>query len=478
MAQSYPNTPVLSKIRIGANDYYLKDSDARSILNTFNNTVCTSSIGYVSDNNDSLVTAKNIKAYVDDLVAVGLVIEVVTELPTAGASTMGKIYLMADAHSTGDSYDEYITVRTGNPDSYAYAWEKIGNTDIDLSGYVNSAFWTPSASNKITGQIVSGGGLTISTKGGSALVNHTFGTFADAKLAKGNVSVVTGITSAKATAKGSIVADSTNGTQITGTVSSITTINGVGTLPSKAADSFTANTPTTIDTTKFNGGSAASLGSGFYTAGTACSFTEGAFTANVPTKIDTTKFSGGSMTGGSVTFPTFTKASIASKPTSTFAKAGVTASVGTGTDAETLIIATASTGSAVTDVTINGGSMTSGSYTAPTFTAASLGTGFYTAGSAASKTADTFTAGTPTIIDTSKFNGGSAASLGSGFYTKGTAASFSEGKFTAGSLPTTKTVTPTFTGDKFAFSGTEVDVTVTPKTESKEVTVYPYDGTV
>lgn len=62
--------------------------------------------------------------------------QVVTELPTAAQATMGKIYLKAHAHNPSDgqpdSYDEFITVHSGS----TYKWERIGNTDIDLSGYV------------------------------------------------------------------------------------------------------------------------------------------------------------------------------------------------------------------------------------------------------------------------------------------------------------------------------------------------------
>lgn len=62
--------------------------------------------------------------------------QVVTELPTAAQATMGKIYLIAHAHNPNDgqpdSYDEFITVQSGS----TYKWERIGNTDIDLSGYV------------------------------------------------------------------------------------------------------------------------------------------------------------------------------------------------------------------------------------------------------------------------------------------------------------------------------------------------------
>lgn len=65
--------------------------------------------------------------------------EVVSTLPTASDSTMYKIYLVADNHDYNtDNYDEYITLRSGTAGSYTYAWEKIGNTDVDLSNYVNT----------------------------------------------------------------------------------------------------------------------------------------------------------------------------------------------------------------------------------------------------------------------------------------------------------------------------------------------------
>lgn len=52
--------------------------------------------------------------------------DVVTELPEAGEK--GHVYLVAHAHSDGslDAYDEYLWTGT--------AFEKLGNTDVDLSG--------------------------------------------------------------------------------------------------------------------------------------------------------------------------------------------------------------------------------------------------------------------------------------------------------------------------------------------------------
>lgn len=68
------------------------------------------------------------KKYVDD--AIGNITEfdfqIVTELPAEGVK--GVIYLIAHEHGTGDGYDEYIWVTD--------KFEKIGNTDINLDGYV------------------------------------------------------------------------------------------------------------------------------------------------------------------------------------------------------------------------------------------------------------------------------------------------------------------------------------------------------
>lgn len=69
-----------------------------------------------------------------------ITVEIVSSLPTASADTYFNttkiIYLVRNSTSSGnDYYEEYITVRTGAEGSYAYRWEKIGDTQIDLSNY-------------------------------------------------------------------------------------------------------------------------------------------------------------------------------------------------------------------------------------------------------------------------------------------------------------------------------------------------------
>ncbi len=66
-------------------------------------------------------------------------IEVTTNLGTASASTMDKLYLVAESTAeTNDAYEIFVTVRTGTSGSYSYAWEKVDTARIDLSGYALS----------------------------------------------------------------------------------------------------------------------------------------------------------------------------------------------------------------------------------------------------------------------------------------------------------------------------------------------------
>ena len=100
---------LISKVTLGGVTYDLKDQNARERLTTL-----------------------------EGIVAGGVQIEVVSELPTASRNTVGKIYFIAHTHSEKDIYDEYLTIIGGTEETPTYSWEKIGNTDIDLSGYAKN----------------------------------------------------------------------------------------------------------------------------------------------------------------------------------------------------------------------------------------------------------------------------------------------------------------------------------------------------
>lgn len=109
------------------------------------------------------VTSGGVKSYVDSAISgvTQFKYEVVSSLPTASASTMGKIYLVAHTHSSTDGYDEYITLESGST-TKSYSWEKIGNTDIDLSSYVNTVSGTAN-SGVVTNITKSGNTVTVTS---------------------------------------------------------------------------------------------------------------------------------------------------------------------------------------------------------------------------------------------------------------------------------------------------------------------------
>ena len=328
MAYNYSHTPVLSKIQIGENTYFLKDADVRAILDTFNQAVVTAEIGGMNEEN-KLVYAQNIKSYVDQAVAVGLVVKVVQTLPTASASTMGKIYMVQQSGGqSGDYYNEYITVQTMEAGQAVYTWELIGDTRIDLSGYVTAVSYS--------------NGTLSQTKGGQSEAVHTFGDLADADTASGS------FTPAGSVSKPAIDVNPTTDTvAVKATAGSVT----AGTAPSFTEGTFTPNVPTVVDTTKFSGGSKAAdtwsagtlptlaVGTGenaealIFTPGTLPSYTEGAFSAGTLPSYTEGSFDAGSLpsftegafTPAEIQTGFYTAGSAASKAADTFSAGTPTA---------------------------------------------------------------------------------------------------------------------------------------------------------
>ena len=110
-------------------------------LSSFSGKGIASSFSLATIDHNHIPTAEAVSTFVNN--AIGNINQfkynVVDTLPTASADTMYTIYLVADTHSDSpDSYDEYITIRSGTSGSYTYSWEKIGNTDVDLSDYVKT----------------------------------------------------------------------------------------------------------------------------------------------------------------------------------------------------------------------------------------------------------------------------------------------------------------------------------------------------
>lgn len=302
---------------------------------------------------EGLVDASIVKAYVDSQVGKIQSFDVVIDVAgtgagpsvTASADTMYKIYMVPSDDAAAGSYIEYITIRSD--ETAAYKWEAIGNTKMNLSGYVST-------------------GTTIAT----ITLDHNI-TVAELQTALGLGAMA--------------YADKANGSTTLETVDSITmnpvTVAGNAAVTTKAADATltkgdftpagTVSAPT-IDLTSTEKTFATGL-----TGGKAASFTEGAFTPAAFQEGFYTVGSAATWTGKEYVAPTMGNAT-----TGKFASEGIVATVGTGEDSETLIFSVAGTADAVTaQGEFNAGTVNFG----------------------------TFDPGKVTVIDTTKFSGGSKA---------------------------------------------------------------------
>lgn len=194
-------------------------------------------------NSTNYVTSGGVKKYVDD--AIGGVtqfdivkVDTFDQLPTTGKK--GVIYIVPHTHSdSNDTYDEYIW----NTSLTTPKYEKIGNTDVNLNGYVNALSGTANS-----------GVVTNITKSGSTIsvTSANLTTFAPA--ASGNS--IEFIDSVSQAANGKITA--TKKTVRTATASALGLVKG-GTTSGKnygvtvAADgSMTVNVPWTDTNTNDN----------------------------------------------------------------------------------------------------------------------------------------------------------------------------------------------------------------------------------
>ena len=368
---------------------------------------------------EGLVDASVVKDYVDAQIKTIPEFDVVIvadgdDLPTASADTFHKIYLKKDAHAVvGNSYDEYITVRSGSEGNYTYSWEQVGSTAIDISGKVDKTTtiagialdhnitvkelqtalglgamaYADKASGSGTIQTIDSITMKEVTVAGNATVTSKA---ANATLTKANYTPAGSITGS-AISDGSVKVTLKDSATKTEADLGTTTFTPTGTIAAKEGGFFSALKTATLGEVETGGvlveGSVsapaitltseeATVATGL-TGGKVASFTEGTFT---PAAIQDGFYTAGkaaTWTGADYTAPTMGEASKAK-----FASEGIVADVGSGDDAETLIFSAAGTADAVTaQGTFNAGKVDFG----------------------------TFNGGSATVIDTTKFSGGSKA---------------------------------------------------------------------
>lgn len=302
------NIPVISKLTIGEKTYYLKDAEARELLKTLGTAAKKDVAAGVSADEQGLVTGAMVQAAIAGISGsmhfrgVFASTAEVTDPAAGDVIIVGvKEYVYggdpADWHELGDETLYALkTVTIGTQNLSANINLDTLAADMGLGALAKK----DSATGTVAGQTIKG----LKAKGnaaGSIAVELTQ-TSTAATLTKSDYTP-SGDVSGSVTAAGtvSIAKDADNGTQISGSVSApivtvtpatdtIKKVISVGTLPTKAADTFTPN------------------GDDTFTAGS-----QAAWNANVDDASETLSFS---FTAN--TLPTFTQGAKASYSEGTF----------------------------------------------------------------------------------------------------------------------------------------------------------------
>lgn len=139
---------LLSKIQIGGKTYEVKDVIARQNIGTLSQGLDKvagdlAALSYVKATGQFADDAA-IKSYVDAQVGAinkfDVHVMAAGEVrPEASAETMYILYLEPNTDAASGSYIEYITIRSGEEGAYTYAWEQIGSTEMDVTGFVTES---------------------------------------------------------------------------------------------------------------------------------------------------------------------------------------------------------------------------------------------------------------------------------------------------------------------------------------------------
>lgn len=253
------NIPVISKLTIGDKTYYLKDAEARELLATLGTAAQKDVAAGVGADEQGLVTGAMVQAAIAGIASSMHFRGVFTSTAEVIDPAAGDVIIVgvkeyvyggdpADWHELGDETLYALkTVTIGTQNLSANINLDTLATDMGLGKLAKK----DSATGTVAGQTITGVKATGNVTGSIAVALNQTATAAT--LAKSAYSPAGTIAAdVTATGKVSIAKDAENGVQISGSVSaptvtvtpatdSIKKVTSVGTLPTKAADIFTAN---------------------------------------------------------------------------------------------------------------------------------------------------------------------------------------------------------------------------------------------
>lgn len=424
MAQTYANNDnVLSKVKFGNTTYYIKDAAARAILDTFGSAVTYDVANAIADGSNDLVTADQVYDYVGRQIgAIGTALNLRsesdhTQVPTSGEGAVAAGDFVVESNGKEWLYD-------------GTAWREVG----DESAYVPKTY------------TIAGVNLADSITKSELQTALELGALAYKSSGSIKVTTIDSFNAITVADAGSYNVSSTP-------VSVPATYNALDVTPAGSV-SITAGTAAAasydkVSSVVISAAAPAEGASANYTPSGTVSVTNVTVTPST-TSVATVTDSGTAyqLTDGSV--------SQGNDTTSAFATEGVVASIGTGEEAETLILTAASTSNAVTA----SGTVT---YTKPTLS-----------GSLPTFGSETVVDGISSASASASFSGDGTVLSANPSFTS-TAATMTQPTFTGSFSGTSKSVTPTVATTTSA-AGTNGSVTVTsssvtPTANSTEKTV-------
>ena len=178
----------ISKIKLpSGNEYDIKDAVAREMISGgISFIIAWTATDYASTSAPAAAKLATIPAGAE--VAYNNGANTAIGTLEASTDTKAKFYLIYSKTQAGnlDTYNEYVTVEDGT----TYIWEKIGDTQIDLSNVVTNV--EIKSTDKSTATVIGSGATLTNTQPTIALATDTTS-------GTGKVQVATGISSAKAT---------------------------------------------------------------------------------------------------------------------------------------------------------------------------------------------------------------------------------------------------------------------------------------
>lgn len=320
MAYDYKNLPVLSKVKIGDEIYYLKDAEVRALIDTFGDAVTYNVDTTFSASSDNLATSKAVANYLEGAIA-GLTgamhfVGVKDELPVNGSN--GDVVIVGTAEYVWTTDKGWVLI--GDEGVYAtvsgveaaYVKKTLTIAGIDLADAITAdelktalglkaLAYKDSASGTIEGVVTGVKDATYTPAGSVAVtLNH-----ASTAMASSGSFTPAGTVSGNVTAAGSvaIARDDANGVAVSGTVSApaitvtpntaeVQHIASVGQLPSYTGAQYTAPSVSEASAQFASEGVVASVGADemlvFSDAGKASALTTTNFSAGsyVPAEFD------------------------------------------------------------------------------------------------------------------------------------------------------------------------------------------------